>query len=300
MLSKKQINDLKKIVHGNLETDVSLKNHTSFRIGGNAKVVLFPTEITEIIESVVYLNKHKIKYYVFGLGTNMLVTDGDIDYVIIKLGRNFNHITVDENKIIAYSGASINAVCMNALNHSLIGLEDAFGIPGTIGGAVIMNASAYTFETKNVVKQVVALINNKIEIIKDFGFEYRHSKFQEMENVIILQVELELSGGIYEDIKNRMNEVLSLRKTNQPLNFPSAGSVFKRKDDLIVSLEIDRLGLKGLRIGGAQISEKHAGFIVNCGNAKCVDVLNLVDLIKQKFKEKHNVELDLEIKYLGE
>lgn len=300
MLSKKQINDLKKIVHGNLETDVSLKNHTSFQIGGKAKVILFPTEINEIIESIAYLNKYKIKYYVFGLGTNMLVSDNNIDYVIIKLGRNFNHITVDENKIIAYSGASINAVCMNALNNNLTGLEDAFGIPGTIGGAVIMNASAYSFETKNVVRQVVALIGNKIEIIKDFDFKYRYSKFQEMENVVILQVEIELNGGVYEEIKTRMNEVLNLRKTNQPLNYPSAGSVFKRKNDLIVSLEIEKLGLKGFKVGGAQISEKHAGFIVNCGNAKCEDVLNLVELIKQKFKEKHNVELDLEIKYLGE
>lgn len=301
MLSKKQILILKKIVHGNLETNVSMKNHTTFRIGGNASVVIFPSEISDLIEAILYLNKIKCKYYCFGLGSNLLVSDNNIcDTVLIKLGRNFNHVTVDKNKIIAYSGASLNSLCMHALNAELTGLEDAFGIPGSIGGAVLMNAGAYNFETKNVVSRVVALINNKIQVFTEFNFSYRHSVFQELENVLILQVELTLKRGNKANIKSRMDEIMNLRKTTQPLDFPSAGSVFKRINGIVVSYEIDKMGLKGKSIGGALISTKHAGFIVNTGKAKCQDVKDLINLVKEKFKKEKNIELKEEIKYLGD
>ena len=143
MVNTKHLINLKKIVHGDVETNVSMKNHTSFRIGGKASIVLYPREMTDLIEAIRYLKKYKIRYEVFGLGTNILVADHDIDYVLIKLGSNFNHVTVMDNKIIAYSGASLNSICMAAYNNGLTGLEDAFGIPGSIGGAVYMNASAY-------------------------------------------------------------------------------------------------------------------------------------------------------------
>lgn len=301
MLTKKQICDLKRIVHGNLETKVSLKNHTSFRIGGVADVIIYPSEITELIDAILYLNKIKCKYFCFGLGTNLLVCDNDVkDIVIIKLGRNFNHITVDENKIIAYSGASVNSICMKALNAELTGMEDAFGIPGSIGGAVLMNAGAYNFECKNVVKRVVAIVNNKIQVFTDCNFSYRHSIFQDLKNVIILQVELELNKGNKDTIKSRMDEIMLKRKTTQPLEFASAGSIFKRKDNIIVSKEIENMGLKGTKIGGAMISTKHAGFIVNVGNAKCKDVIELINIVKDKFKKEKNIELEEEIKYLGD
>lgn len=300
MLSKKHLHSLRKIVHGNLELNVSMKNHTSFRIGGKASVILYPSEMTDLIESINYLTKHKIKYYVFGLGTNLLVTDNNLDYVLIKLGSNFNHIFVENNTVIAYSGASINSICMMAYNNELSGLEDAFGIPGTIGGAVLMNASAYNYVTSNVVSNVVALVNGKLKVFDKFKFDYRYSMFQDMENCTILQVELKLSKGNKSQIYKQMQDTMERRKSTQPLDKPSAGSVFKRCNNLIVSESIDKLGLKGLSVGGAMVSTKHAGFIVNTGNATSNDVKQLISKIKQKFKKQYNVNLTEEIKYLGD
>ena len=300
MVFNKHLINLRKIVHGNLETNVSMKNHTSFRIGGNASVILYPSELTDLLESINYLTKHKIKYYVFGLGTNLLVTDSNLDYVLIKLGRNFNHISVMEDKIIAYSGASVNSICMLAYNNALSGMEGLFGIPGTIGGAVLMNAGAFNYCTADVVTTVVALVDGKLKVFDNIKFDYRYSMFQDIDNCVILQVELKLNFADKAQIKEKMDSVMEQRKQTQPLDKPSAGSVFKRCEGVVVSKKIDELGLKGLTVGGAMVSEKHAGFIVNNRNASCKDVKQLINIIKQKFEQQCNVKLTDEIKYLGE
>lgn len=300
MLSNNHIRSLKKLVHGNIELDVSMKNHTSFRIGGNAKVILFPRELTDLIEAIRYMEKYKIKYYVFGLGTNLLVGDQDIDFVLIKLGSNFNHVSVTENTITAYSGASINNICMQAYNNSLSGIEDAFGIPGSIGGAVLMNAGAFNFQTSDIVSMVVALVDGKIRVYDNISFGYRYSMFQDFDNIAILQVELRLNKGNKDEIYARMQEIMNKRKDTQPLDKPSAGSVFKRCNELVVSKIIDELGLKGKSVGGAMVSTKHAGFIVNTGNATSLDVKQLISEIKEIVYQKYNVKLIEEIKYLGD
>lgn len=300
MLNTKHLNNLKKIVHGDIEYNVSMKNHTSFRIGGIARVVLYPREMTDLVDAINYLRRHNIRYFVFGLGTNLLVTDRNIDFVLIKLGSNFNHVTVNENTIIAYAGASVNSVCMAAYNNSLTGLEDAFGIPGSIGGAVYMNASAYEYETANVVSLVVALVDGKLKVYDSIEFGYRYSMFQDMGDAIILQVELKLNSGEKADIHQRMQDTMRNRVDNQPLDKPSAGSVFRRCNDIIVSKAIDDMGMKGTSVGGAMISPKHAGFIVNTGNATCDDVQELIQNIQTKFEDTYGAKLDTEIKYLGE
>ena len=300
MLNNRLFNQVKKIVKCNIEKNVSLKNHTTFRIGGNADIILYPTDMTELVDVMLFLKKHRIKYFIFGLGSNILVSDNGFDGVAIKLGRNFNRITVDEDKIIAFAGASLNSICMSAYNHGLTGLEDAFGIPGTIGGAVIMNAGAYQYETKNVVTSVLALVHNKIEYMTEFDFGHRKSVFQCLDDFVILEFEIQLKQGNKKEIYSRMNEILNRRKENQPLNFPSAGSIFKRCEDIVVSLEIDKMGLKGKRLGKAEISTKHAGFIVNRGGASAKDVKDLIQYVKDEFEEKHHVKLQEEIKYIGE
>ena len=300
MLSIKHLTNLKKILHGDIETNVLMKNHTTFRIGGMVDAVIYPREMTDLVEAVRYMRKYKIRYEVFGLGTNLLVTDNDMGYVLIKLGSNFNHVTAMGNKIIAYSGASLNSICMVAYNNSLSGLEDAFGIPGSIGGAVYMNASAYNYETRNVVTTVVALVDGKLKVYEDIPFDYRYSVFQDMTNVIILQVELTLDIGNKQDIYTRMQEIIRKRKDTQPLDKPSAGSVFRRCDDIIVSRAIEDMGYKGKCVGGAMVSPKHAGFIVNMGNATAQNVLELIEDIEIEFEKKYNKKLIREIRYIGE
>ena len=300
MVNSKHIHNLKKLVHGDIETNVSMKNHTSFRIGGKASVVLYPREMTDLVECIRYMKKYKIRYEVFGLGTNILVTDNDIEYVLIKLGSNFNHVTVMDNKILAYSGASLNSICMAAYNNSLSGLEDAFGIPGSIGGAVYMNAGAYTYETSNVVSTVVALVDGKLKVYENIDFSYRYSPFQDINDAIILQVELSLAVGNKQDIYNKMKSTMQKRKDSQPIDKPSAGSVYRRCGDIIVSKSIEDMGYKGKAKGGAMISPKHAGFIVNTGNAKATDVLDLMADIEREFEKKYNKKLTREIRYIGE
>lgn len=300
MLSTKHLNNLKKILHGDVETNVCMKNHTTFRIGGVADLVLYPREMTDLVEAVRYMRKYNIRYEVFGLGSNLLVTDNNMGYVLIKMGTNFNHISVMGNKIIAYAGASLNSICMAAYNNSLTGIEDGFGIPGSIGGAVYMNASAYTYETSKVVSTVVAIVDGKLKVYDNIAFDYRYSPFQDMTDVIILQVELSLATGNKQDIYNRMQNILSNRKSTQPLDKPSAGCVFKRCGDIIVSRAIEDMGYKGKSCGGAMVSPKHAGFIVNMGNATANDVLDLMQEIELDFENKYDKKLIREIKYIGE
>lgn len=298
---KKTYKQLKDIIkQGQIKPQESLSLHTSFKIGGEADFLVLPKTLEEFVRLALFLKKQNIPYYVLGNGTNVLASDNGFRGVIIKT-TNYKGITKNDLVLEVLAGTSLSRVGAFAQIEGLKGLEEGAGIPGTIGGAVIMNASAYGFETKNVVLGVLALVEGKIKYFtnEECEFTYRNSVFKNYENCIILRVDLVLSAGNAEELKQTREEILLKRKTNQPLNWPSAGSVFKRLDGVIISKLIDEEGLKGYTINGAQVSEKHAGFIVNIGDATAKDVKELINYIKAYMKKKHNLELQEEIKYLG-
>ena len=284
---------LKKIVkNGKVLKNEPLKNHTSFRIGGKAKFVVMPSSFEELINLLMYLNKKNVKYYVLGNGTNVLASDNGFKGVVIKLTL-LNQIRLYKTYLQVFCGASLSAVCLFLRQHDLGGFEDAFGIPGTIGGAVKMNASAYNFETGKLVLGVLAIVDGNVKYLNhdECGFGYRKSMFK---NAIILSVDFAITKGCN---AKRMEEVIALRKTFQPLNLPSAGSVFKRADGVPVSKMLDELGFKGKSVGGAKVSEKHAGFIVNFNNATEHDVKKLIAEIKAEVYKNKGIILEEEIKF---
>lgn len=284
---------LKKIVkNGKVLKNEPLKNHTSFRIGGKAKFVVMPSSFEELINLLMYLNQKNVKYYVLGNGTNVLASDNGFKGVVIKLTL-LNQIRLYKTYLQVFCGASLSAVCLFLKQHDLGGFEDAFGIPGTIGGAVKMNASAYNFETGKLVLGVLAIVDGNVKYLNhdECGFGYRKSMFK---NAIILSVDFAITKGCN---AKRMEEVIALRKTFQPLNLPSAGSVFKRADGVPVSKMLDELGFKGKSVGGAKVSEKHAGFIVNFNNATEHDVKKLIAEIKAEVYKTKGIILEEEIKF---
>lgn len=286
---------LKSIVkNGKVLKNKSLKNYTSFKIGGKAKYIVEPSSFTELIELINYLNKQKIKHFVLGNGTNVLASDNGFNGVIIST-KGLNTIRMFSDVVQVFAGANLNTVCKFYLDNNMGGFESAFGIPGTVGGAVKMNASAYDFETSKMVLGVFALTNGKVEYYNNLQceFSYRNSVFK---NSVILMVEFK-KGNTGCD-KCKMNYVMQTRKSLQPLNLPSAGSVFKREQGVAVSKIIDELGLKGLTVGGAKVSEKHAGFIVNFNNATAKDVKELIKIIKAEVLKLRGIELTEEINFI--
>lgn len=279
--------------------DEPMKNHTSFKIGGNADFVVLPESVEEVEKVVSALKENGIRYTVMGNGSNLLVDDAGIRGVVIKLARNFSAATVGGNTISADSGILLSKLSNIALENSLSGLEFASGIPGTLGGAVIMNAGAYGGEMKDVVVKTVYLDSNgEVKSVEgaDHGFGYRKSMFTSKD--VVLHSTLVLSQGNKDEIKNKMSELNSQRKAKQPLEFPSAGSAFKRPEGYFAGKLIQDAGLKGYKIGGASVSEKHSGFIISDGSATCSDVLALIDHIQKEVFRQFSVELESEIRYI--
>ncbi|SHH20150.1 UDP-N-acetylmuramate dehydrogenase [Caloranaerobacter azorensis DSM 13643] len=282
--------------------DEPMKNHTSFKIGGPADILFIPRNIEQISKVLTLCKELDIDYFIMGNGSNLLVSDKGIRGVVIKISENLSDVRVEGNKIIAQSGILLSKLSRIALKHSLTGLEFASGIPGSLGGAITMNAGAYGGEMKDIVT-LVRCIGGNGEIIEftneQMEFGYRSSIIDERE-LIVIEVEMELKKGNYEDIKSYMDELTQKRITKQPLNLPSAGSTFKRPKGYYAGKLIEDAGLKGLRFGDAQVSEKHSGFIVNLGNATCNDVLNLIKVIQKTVRDKFGVELKTEVKIIGE
>ena len=290
------------IKKGEVLIDEPMKNHTSFKIGGPVDILVVPGDEGEIIEAVKICKDEKLEFRIIGNGSNLLVKDKGIREIVIKIADNLKKIDVTEDKIIIQAGALLSTISKTALKNSLAGFEFAGGIPGTIGGAVTMNAGAYGGEMKNVVERVKCIdrdgnIINLSNEEMDFG--YRHSRV-ENENLIVLEVELKLEKSNYDEIKSHMDELNKKRTTKQPLSLPSGGSTFKRPDGYFAAKLIEDAGLKGARHGGAQVSEKHSGFIVNVENAKSSDILNLIKTVKEVVLEKFKIELELELKVIGE
>ncbi|WP_250277652.1 UDP-N-acetylmuramate dehydrogenase [[Clostridium] colinum] len=278
-----------------------MKNHTTFKIGGNADYLLLPNTIQEILDCIKICEKNNIDYYIIGNGSNLLVSDKGFRGAIIKLFKNFNNIEIDKNIIKVQSGATLSSIAKKAYENSLKGFEFAAAIPGTIGGGVSMNAGAYGGELKDVIKEVTILENGKIITLdnKDCEFEYRNSKILK-NRLVVLEAIIELEIGEKEEILEKMKQNNKARNEKQPVEYPSAGSTFKRPVNNFAGKLIMEAGLAGKSIGGACISNKHCGFIINNGNATCEDVLKLADFACKEVKNKFNITLEKEIRVIGE
>ena len=285
----------------NVMLNEPMKNHTSFRTGGEADIFVSPDSIKSLKDVIKLFRENDIPFYIFGNGSNILVSDRGIEGAVIHIGSGFSSIEVKENKITSGAGAILSAVSNAALENSLTGFEFASGIPGSFGGAVFMNAGAYGSEIKNVIKSVLVLNENLEleELSKDrLELGYRSSIFQK-NNYIILGGTIELETGNKDNILSEMNELNAKRREKQPLNFASAGSTFKRPEGYFAGKLIEDSGLKGKTIGGAQVSEKHAGFIVNTGTATTDDIINLMDFCKKTVYEKFGVMIEPEVRITG-
>jgi UDP-N-acetylmuramate dehydrogenase len=280
-----------------------MTEHTTFKIGGAADVLIFPSNAQEVAKIFKLIDEFKISCTILGNGSNVLVLDKGIRGAVVKFSdKFFGNIRREGTKIFAGAGAKLKDVSNFAAENNLSGMEFAIGIPGSIGGAVFMNAGAYDGEMKNVVAQVMAVSPSgelKIFSGESLDLGYRQSVFQ-TNGYAICEVELNLIEGNGEEIKNKMADFTQKRESKQPLEFPSAGSTFKRPKGYFAGTLIDNTGLKGFRVGGAMVSEKHAGFVVNVGNATAADVLNLIEEVKRRVKEVHGVTLTPEVRIIGE
>lgn len=285
-----------------IKLDESMKNHTYFKIGGNVDLMISPKNINQIFDTIKLLKKYGETPLIIGNGTNLLVSDKGVRGVIIKIGKQMSEIRVENHMVIADAGALLSQIANKALDNELTGFEFAAGIPGSLGGAVAMNAGAYDGEMKDVIYSIVCVDKqgNLIELQSDeLDFSYRNSIVQK-NDLIVLQAKIKLQTGNRIDIKSKMNDYAERRISKQPLNLPSAGSMFKRPVNDYASRLIEVNGLKGLRYGDAQVSDKHCGFIVNMGQAKCEDVIKLIKVVQKTVKDKSGIDLATEVKFIGE
>lgn len=287
-------------VHENpieIKQNEPMSRHTSFKIGGNADLYIIPHDMDALIETVRILKETETKRYFLGNATNVLFDDAGFRGAVVSLG-NICAIKVIENRIIAEAGASLNLVCKTARDKELSGLEFAYGIPGSIGGAVFMNAGAYGGEMSQVIAQSTYLSLDDMTVhtipLTAHEYGYRESVYRH-NNWLVLSAVLELQKGEYDKINAAMNDYMSRRVDKQPLEYPSAGSVFKRYPGRYTGQMIEECGLKGYSIGGAQVSEKHAGFIVNKGGATSADVLALIEHIKNEVYKKFDCRIECEV-----
>lgn len=304
-MEKQKIYELltNEIKQGIVKIDEQMKKHTNFKIGGNADVFVIAKNIEEIKYVIKFSKENNIPLTILGNGSNVLVSDKGIRGIVLQVGTKEIKIEKQKNALVEVeAGVMLGALAQVLLKQSISGFEFAAGIPGSIGGAIRMNAGAYGGEMKDIVKNVTVL-NEKGEINiltnEECEFSYRHSRFTNSKEIVI-KATLELSFGNENEIKAKMNEYAQSRKEKQPLNLPSAGSTFKRGTDFITAKLIDECGLKGYTSGDAQVSTLHAGFVVNLGNATAQDVLNVVSHVKQVVLEKTGKQIELEVELLGE
>lgn len=288
----------------NIKYNEPMKDHTTMKVGGNAKIFIEPKNEQQIINVIKYAKENNINYYVIGNGSNLVVKDEGIDGIVLKIGSRFADVDfLDQTHIKVFAGYPLVKLSYLAKENSLSGLEFASGIPGTIGGAVRMNAGAYGSEMVNVVERVGVLNTNTYESFElsneEAKFSYRHSIFVDKPEYVVTYAIIKLEKGIKDEIEAKMNENNTSRKEKQPIEYPSSGSTFKRGDGFITAKIIDDLGLKGYKIGGAEVSTKHAGFVINSNNAKAKDVLDLIEYIKEKAHKELNIVLEEEVVILG-
>ncbi|MBP2642785.1 MAG: murB [Firmicutes bacterium] len=282
--------------------DEPMSRHTTFAIGGPADYLVFPNKVEEVAKVISIAKGFNMPVLALGNGSNILVREKGIRALVIMFDENSGNITHAEHTVVAGAGASLTDVSRYAAGQGLTGMEFAVGIPGSIGGAVFMNAGAYDGEMSKIVSAVTAICQDgtvKRFEGKEIHFSYRNSVFQE-NSCIVCEVEVLLSPGDKNAIQAKMDEFTTSRESKQPLELPSAGSTFKRPPGYYAGTLIEQTGLKGLSVGGAQVSEKHAGFIVNTGNATAQDVLSLISEVQRRVFDKFGVQLHPEVRILGE
>lgn len=299
------INKIKNIIDcSRVKVNESMRNHTTFKVGGDADLFISVADESEIISLIRILKEDEVPYFIIGNGSNLLVSDEGYRGCIICIGNDYSGIEIQNSyndktgQINVLAGTLLIKTANFALDNSLTGMEFASGIPGNVGGAIYMNAGAYGSEMKNIVKSVKLYdISNDMIIEKtcdEMDFSYRHSILKS-EPFVVLSVVIELEKGDKESIREKMNELAVARKTKQPLEYPSAGSTFKRPEGYFAGKLIEDAGLKGYSVGGAEVSEKHSGFVVNKGNATANDVLTLINDVQKTVEEKFNVLLEPEV-----
>ena len=278
-----------------------MKNHTSFRTGGPADVYVKADRAENIIKAIEMMKKENVEYTIIGNGSNLLVSDRGICGAVIEIGSMMNNISVEGEKIYAEAGALLSSLAAAAAENCLTGLEFASGIPGSVGGAVVMNAGAYDGEIKDAIDYADVIDNegNILRLTKDeLGLSYRHSVIDE-KKMIVIGAGFRLKEGDGRAIKEKMADFAARRREKQPLNYPSAGSTFKRPEGHFAGKLIEAAGLKGKTIGGAQVSQKHAGFIINTGDATTEDILELMDCCVETVYNKFGVRLEPEVRFIG-
>lgn len=286
----------------NVLTDEPMKNHTTFKIGGPADIFLMPKTEEQIANVIKVAKENSFPVFILGNGSNVLVGDKGIRGAVLCLYKNLNCLEVSGDEIYAGAGILLSAASLVAANSGLSGLEFASGIPGTIGGAVYMNAGAYGPEMKDVIVSVRCMDGdgNILELKnEECEFSYRHSRFTNSE-MVILGCKMKLQHGDVGEIRAKISDLTKRRVTKQPVEKPSAGSTFKRPEGYFAGTLIEEAGLKGKRCGGAEVSEKHAGFIINTGDATAKDVLDLIEFVKKTVYDKNGVMLEPEVKLVGE
>lgn len=297
----KVYDELRQSLNGNVYNDYPIKDDTYFKIGGVVDIFVEPRNEKELSETLSIIGD-KISFYIIGNGTNLLFSDKGYRGVIIKIGNCFNGIKIDHKKITVGAGTLLSMTAKAAADSSLKGMEFASGIPGYVGGAVAMNAGAYGGEMVNIVK-TVRCMDYKGQVFnftnEEMQFEYRNSRVFK-NNLIVLSAELELENGNRGEIFDRINHLAERRRTNQPLDKPSAGSTFKRPNEGFAAKLIEDSGLKGLRYKGAMVSDKHSGFVINDNNANADDVLSLMRIVRETVYQKFGIFLEPEVKIIGE
>ncbi|MBQ6820706.1 MAG: UDP-N-acetylmuramate dehydrogenase [Clostridium sp.] len=285
----------------NVILNAEMKNYVHFRVGGPADILLIPENKEQVIKSIEICNKNNIPYFIVGNGSNLLVKDGGVKGVVIKLNE-VNNINTTGEIIEAECGAMLKDISSEAVNNSLTGFEFACGIPGTVGGAVFMNAGAYDGEISNVIESAEVIDNNGkiVELSKEeLELGYRSSIIMKR-NYVVLSAKFRLQNGEVKKIKEMVEDLTCRRESKQPLEYPSAGSTFKRPVGYFAGKLIQDAGLKGHSIGGAAVSEKHSGFVINKNNATAKDILDLIIHIQDTVKEKFGVQLHPEVRIIGE
>lgn len=291
----------KQLTAGTLLEREPMSKHTSFRIGGPADFFVQPANEEELWNALYLARQEKVPFFIVGNGSNLLVSDEGFRGMILHTGGMLKDISVEESVIYAQAGALLSTVAKTALEHGLAGMEFAAGIPGTLGGAVCMNAGAYGGEMKDILLDAEVLTQEGERLVlpvEELDLSYRHSVIFE-KNYVVLAAHIRLSRGDTAEIKNRMNELAGARRDKQPLEYPSAGSTFKRPEGYFAGKLIQDAGLKGYTVGGAQVSEKHSGFVINRGGATAEEVRFLIRQVQQKVRSQFGVELEPEVRMLG-
>lgn len=296
----KKLTDI--VGESNVCVDEPINKHITFRVGGNASYYVSVPGEDELVDIIALMKEHEdIPYYIIGNGSNMLFTDAGYKGLIVEICNKFSDIDIYDCRIIAKAGAMLSKVAKMAYEEGLSGMEQLSGIPGTIGGAVAMNAGAYGSEIKDIIvsAKVLDVKNGQVKILErdELNLGYRHSIIME-ENYIVIEAIFDLKRGKREDIKQEMDRCTGLRKEKQPLEYPSAGSTFKRPEGYFAGKLVQDAGLSGYTVGGAMVSQKHCGFVVNKGGATAQDILDVIAHCQREVKEKFGVELEPEIRII--